>query len=376
MAPEFAICAYYGYTVMYLFIISHSHMASLQQQFPLSPRKFWKKIRAKMLTTIIWVWIVVAFAIALGVGGSIIVLPIAVLLLYFVAYAVYIKTYIKRYYYAGEDYFITIKKGVFTTAEIHVQWGKIQDVYVDQDIVDRILWLYDVHIASTTSASALEAHIDWVDKNTAEGLKKYLLDKISGKSTDIINEENKKWVSAAKSVALNVTDEISNKTYPLSIKWFLLICFSRVVWVAVAALFLVGFLDSKVRSALDFNQSHIYLYTFIVLATYQVWVLFLWKKNYAFKFNSDNIYYKEGIVSMSEKHMPYWSIQDIAVNQSFLERIFWLAQVQIENAANNSSNTKDSFSWITLKGISLKDAKKLTDVLKPILNQNSTRYGV
>ncbi|MEI7478082.1 MAG: hypothetical protein WCJ81_06425 [bacterium] len=80
-----------------------------------------------------------AFAIALGVGGSIIVLPIAVLLLYFVAYAVYIKTYIKRYYYAGEDYFITIKKGVFTTAEIHVQWGKIQDVYVDQDIVDRIL---------------------------------------------------------------------------------------------------------------------------------------------------------------------------------------------------------------------------------------------
>ena len=56
-------------------------------------------------------------------------------------------------------------------AQIHVQYGKIQDVYVDQDLLDRILGIYDVHISSATYSSGIEAHIDGVDKVGAEGLK-------------------------------------------------------------------------------------------------------------------------------------------------------------------------------------------------------------
>src|SRR6185503_6801296 len=65
--------------------------------------------------------------------------------------------YIQRYYYSADADFLTIKKGVIMPAEIHVQYRKIQDVYVDQDLTDRIFGIYDVHVASATATSAMEA---------------------------------------------------------------------------------------------------------------------------------------------------------------------------------------------------------------------------
>ena len=144
----------------------------------------------------------------------------AVPVLYLLLSAWYIKTYIKKYYYTAEEYFITIRKGVFTTAEIHIQREKIQDVYVDQDIVDRIMGLYDVHVASTTSASSIEAHIDGLDKQSAEGLKQYLLDKISGKgrreSKEDINTDDK--IEKVSLPSFTSQEDISNNTYPIQKK--------------------------------------------------------------------------------------------------------------------------------------------------------------
>ena len=167
----------------------------MQQQFPLSPRKFWKKIFSRLIGFFIIAilfggLIVIPLYAIISTGPSeasntnIIVLLVAVvagLILYFLMilpYAWYIKTYIKRYYYAGEDHFITIKKGVFTPAEIHVQWQKIQDVYVDQDLLDRIFGLYDVHLSSATASSGMEAHIDGVEKQSADGLRTLLLETV------------------------------------------------------------------------------------------------------------------------------------------------------------------------------------------------------
>ena len=93
------------------------------------------------------------------------------LILVAVLYGLYISAYIRRYYYDASEQFLTIQKGVFAPTEIHVPYGKIQDVYVDQDVLDRIMGLYDVHIASATATSGIEAHIDGVDTRVAENLK-------------------------------------------------------------------------------------------------------------------------------------------------------------------------------------------------------------
>src|SRR5258707_489410 len=120
--------------------------SAIQQQYPLSPLKFWKKIISQ---TVGW-GIVIIFAsgiigLLFGImdnnygtvfGKFLMALLIGLaiyIVLVFAPYAIYVDIYIRRYYYDINENFITIKKGVFAPAEIHVQFQKIQDVYVDQD---------------------------------------------------------------------------------------------------------------------------------------------------------------------------------------------------------------------------------------------------
>ncbi len=90
----------------------------------------------------------------------------------------YQKYYIKKYFYNMTDKFLIIRKGIFAPQEITVPLKRIQDVYVDQDIVDKLLDIYDVHISTATETSTERAHIDGVDKKIAEELRKRILDKL------------------------------------------------------------------------------------------------------------------------------------------------------------------------------------------------------
>ncbi|MDB5259577.1 MAG: hypothetical protein JWO73_785 [Candidatus Taylorbacteria bacterium] len=383
--------------------------STLQQQFPLSPKKFYKKMISQLFGSIflgIAVGVISAFiyaaitnqhanlwtGISIGVAGFIVGFCIAA-----VPYAVYVKAYIKRYYYAGEEHFLTIKKGVFAPTEIHVQFQKIQDVYVDQDIIDRIMGLYDVHIASATVASGIEAHIDGVEKEAAEGLKKFLLEKVSG--TGIYsNQQNQvggqgqptvqsQQGQQAKSepVKLNLAEDISEKTYPLTGKWVTVSVISRAISSIAFAFFLVLIFVIKAKDISIQDNLGVIILSFVGLVGVSfVWrliTLFLWKKNYAFSFNADNIYYKDGIFSLSEKHMPYSSIQDVTVSQGFVDRMFGLATVSIENAASQavvtSKGSRAVFNGILIQGLTPQNANKITDLLKTnVLGRNSSKYGL
>ena len=89
--------------------------------------------------------------------------------------------YYQVYYYELTDDFITIRKRVFTPTEITIPYERIQDVNVDQDILDRAYGLYDVHLTSATVSSAMEAHIDGVEKEAAGGLRDKILNKLQEK---------------------------------------------------------------------------------------------------------------------------------------------------------------------------------------------------
>src|SRR4051812_46797989 len=108
--------------------------STLQAQYPLSPRKFWKKMIPKIFP---WVFIVLFILIG-GIGLSSVArtpqeasdmkmvysiisgLVTAVGILFLVSYAIYVRVYIRRYYYDANENFVTIKKGVFAPTEIHV----------------------------------------------------------------------------------------------------------------------------------------------------------------------------------------------------------------------------------------------------------------
>ena len=84
-----------------------------------------------------------------------------------------------EYFYDLTSDYIVIKKGPITPQEITIPYERIQDVYVDQDLLDRILGLYDVHLSSATISSGMAAHIDGVEKQASDGLRAMLLQTVN-----------------------------------------------------------------------------------------------------------------------------------------------------------------------------------------------------
>jgi len=87
----------------------------------------------------------------------------------------YQRWYFAVYYYELEPGYLVIRKGPITPTEISVPYERFQDVYVDQDILDRIFRLYDVHISSATAMSGMEAHIDGLERDGAMALRDEIL---------------------------------------------------------------------------------------------------------------------------------------------------------------------------------------------------------
>lgn len=158
-----------------------------REQFPLSDKKIMKKTIASTISLTILLlisWGIVAFVLGAGrvdasgwLGAatfwSFIFLLVVILLIY-----LYQRWYFAVYFYDLTDNYIQIRKGPITPREITIPYERIQDVYIDQDILDRIFGLYDVHLSSATVSSGMEAHIDGVEKPAAEGLRSILLETV------------------------------------------------------------------------------------------------------------------------------------------------------------------------------------------------------
>lgn len=297
----------------------------------------------------------------------------------------------QKYYYSADSDFITIKKGVFAPREIHVQYKKIQDVYVDQDILDRIMGIYDVHIASATIASGMEAHIDGVDESTAEGLKNFLLNAIkSGLHTDGVALKQESKIGENKPQSVNFSEKISSDKYPLAGKWIA----SRIIPTFLRSLGVVAFFAIFVVK--DFGSDAFFANSLVSLTTVLfIFLLFilplsqsiisvmLWKSKYRFNFTPEFIFYRTGVLSIKEKHIPYNTIQDVNVNQSIIDRIFGIAKVRIENASggqvalNPMGGKFIGSGGISIEGLSPADANKITDILKKIvLTKNPEATGL
>lgn len=163
-------------------------MSKTRQEFPLSPKKIIKKTLG---ATLAWVIILLLFDVitffmlaVLGQveAGAIATLGVLVLLCILIAITyIYEKWYFAVYFYDLTQDYIVIKKGPITPREITIPYERIQDVYVDQDLLDRAFGLYDVHLSSATVSSGMEAHIDGVEKQAADGLRALLLNTVKQK---------------------------------------------------------------------------------------------------------------------------------------------------------------------------------------------------
>ncbi|MCC6953849.1 MAG: PH domain-containing protein [Deltaproteobacteria bacterium] len=95
---------------------------------------------------------------------------------------IYEYIYYRTYYYDMDDLNVLIRKGVVSKREVTLPFTRITDVYVDQDIPDVVLALYDVHISTPTQESGEFAHIDGLNKADAMELKRRILERINDKT--------------------------------------------------------------------------------------------------------------------------------------------------------------------------------------------------
>jgi putative membrane protein len=153
----------------------------------LSTKKIIKKTVTSTLVLVILSLIVYGLILAAlfsdGAAGSWLLVATGALVLFLVLLISltywYQKWYYAVYFYDLTSDYIIIKKGPITPQEITMPYERIQDVYVDQDLLDRMFGLYDVHLSTATVSSGMAAHIDGVEKQAAEGLRAALLQTVS-----------------------------------------------------------------------------------------------------------------------------------------------------------------------------------------------------
>lgn len=192
-------------------------MSKTREQFPLSPKKILKKTIGSMIGWFILLVIMYVCLIIFIMSSSFVtifastnnqfnpLMPVSLatiitlglfFLIFFITY-IYQRWYFEVYFYDLTESFIIIKKGVITPREITIPYERVQDVYVDQDIFDRIFGLYDVHLSSATISSGMEAHIDGLENSAAMGIREALL--------KIVSEKISRKTSIPQQVANNQT---------------------------------------------------------------------------------------------------------------------------------------------------------------------------
>ena len=154
---------------------------------PLEKRKIIKKNIRRTISSIFLILFFYIFFSIFGIGSiefgisfSIIIFILVIILAINYIWEIF---YFKSYFYdIGKDY-LMIKKGVISRGEIHVLYNKIQDVYLDQDFLDRLFGLYDVHLETAGFSSGMEAHIDGVNEENSKKLRDILMSKVKKNRT-------------------------------------------------------------------------------------------------------------------------------------------------------------------------------------------------
>ncbi len=254
-----------------------------------------------------------------------------------------------------------------------------------------MLGLYDVHLASATATSGMEAHIDGVDRATADSLKSFLLTHVTNANTPPPSSDIQQNASVAPSVSSTQflqNQTVSSETYPISGAWL-----GQKIIGALLGSAILGFFVPLIIAIFPYPSNvpgptislqatygissgeltGIGLAVFIVLFAFIALYSILWRANYSFSFLPEYITMKTGIVTKREIHLAYRTVQDVVVSQTFFGRMFGIADVAIQNAAAGTGmNTLASFSsGVTIPGQALSRANELSDIVKRVALTNN-----
>ncbi len=116
----------------------------------------------------------------------------------------------------------------------------------------------------------------------------------------------------------------SDKDFPITTSWIAKLILKKIPWIIVY--FLLG---------IRYGQIYISWYT-LIFPLFLIFVVvfpILSKINFHFTLGPDTITIYQGVLSKQRKYIRYGVIQNILISQDFLDRIFGIATILIENAS-------------------------------------------
>lgn len=346
---------------------------------PLSPRKVVKKTLPTIFSASVLFFflgvIMVIFNKAMGsdLGNSAVsdlsrYLPFILPIFWIVICAIsigYEYFYYKLYFYNFEEDKAEIKKGVVAQATGIVRYGKIQNLYVDQDILDRIFGLYDVHYETAGETSTFYSHVDGLNMENSGKLVSFLKERIGDNSV----EKMKDAIATPIAEPVQFDDSLvmfSRDNIALSNKYLLGKAFTNAGILIVGLFFISTQIVEILNDIPDFKINWIYVSLLVLLAFLAMMVSsWLWLKFFDFEFKNSSLQIKKGIISKSSSYIYYNRIQNINVNQGFFDRILGTFYLGIETAGEGNV-----FSKFQIPALEKEDAKKLKDFLMEKTNKH------
>ena len=134
------------------------------------------------LTSLFVIGVILVRIFAIGIGVPVLLVFLLSFLVLppfaFLIHAARDFFFIQSMSYASTQDLFIFKRGIFTTVESATPYRKIQNVFVDEDIYDKLFGLWDVHFSTIGKSSQELLHLDGLKKDDADRLTSFLLEKI------------------------------------------------------------------------------------------------------------------------------------------------------------------------------------------------------
>lgn len=182
---------------------------------------------------------------------------------------------------------------------------------------------------------------------------------------------------------MNLPNEPSEQLYPIQTTWVVYSSLGSLI-----SLIILGFAYILPTTAgITTSQKNTDSYSFyFVIFTVSMIISFIYKflskSNFHFALTDQYLNVHSGILSKQNRNIPYGIIQNVLLKQGLLDRIFGLATLRIENAAqaggvltytpksaNRDSITSHS-NFVSIPGLKKTDAESLKNLVLEKMKQN------
>lgn len=349
---------------------------------PLSPLKVVKKVLQKQPGIIFSLIFVGIFILAFqsseikgmeNVSSSAVfygvIIFVAYLILSEIGSIIYEYLYYKYYYYDFREESAEIRKGVITQATGIVRYERIQNIFVDQDFLDRVLGLYDVHYETAGERSQFYSHVDGLDKENSDALVKFLNERVGkgGSFTDTISKGAIPEMPIKPNIqnisGMPIAPELSRANLPMSrdvikssmITHFLLLLFLiPFAWPFFGFFFAIPLFLLPAPIALFIGFALVVFFIAVIgflIYKYNT----IWFENYNYVFGNEKGEITSKVIGQSMQYLYYDRIQNINITQGVLDKIWDLYVVAIQTAGE--------MGMIGMVGLKKNEADKLKNFL-------------